>query len=198
MSITHAEVLAALNIRLARTETDVSEYLRAAAIHIAQRTGRLELFESISLTDGTGGYDLDAASGDVVAVTVNDGTYESGPLERIDLAELTRRRQDASGGTEAEPTAFCTRNRTIYFDPVPDTAYTATIWYIGVHGQTVTALELPEDWRELVVARTCYEYALAMRLFEDAAVWERKFEGDLKAARGAGAMAAGAVKYRDI
>jgi len=159
MTLAASDLLTLVNQITARGETSLTGYLRNVIHDLERDTIELEGSESFALTAGTRNYALSGLTYDYKRpfnLQSYDGTLYHGILTEISYNEYRNRLTHNRGN--AQPEYFAVYNGSIYIDPPPSTTYTHLhIWGKINHGDSVTTILYPEQYRRLLVNGCAYE-----------------------------------------
>jgi hypothetical protein len=138
--MTKGEILTVLNARLKRAETDISTEIKAALAFVSAYGLFPCLHTSTSPTLAAAAKYLAHPTGfnTLDYITLNDGTYDSQPLDEASWEDILRWRAETT--STGEPLSFCDRGSNFEMDCGADTAYTATIYYWRNHPDQETIL----------------------------------------------------------
>jgi len=159
MTITAAEVLAEVNQRLNRSETAVTDELRAILKDLSIRGDFLfAIDEYQTLASGSTTLDepdnfkalVEAGHKGDRGIVLNDGTYDGKPLKEISYAEYLRRKKDETSASYDEPKYFAHWNNKFYLDPTSDDTYTAKIHHYRFHPESTSSILFGDHFREAI------------------------------------------------
>jgi len=155
-SITAAQVLTTILNRLrpvGATVMSIDEELRSVLYDISSRDDFILKTGTITTEESTQSYDLPNDCKHVDVLAVNEGNL----LDRITFDEYQLYIENSDSPTESEPQEYAIRDTTVYFYPVPDTAYTVNIYYSIFHPDSISTIEFGGVFREAI-----YEGVLAL------------------------------------
>ena len=201
MTITKAEILTALNLRLNREETDVDTYIRATVYDISVQYNFLEKEDSsISTVDGTPNYDLPNSDQvkNIKNVVVEKDSSRSFPLGFMTWQDyLVEREGTAVTGEPEEYTIF---DNDIYLYPTPDDVYTVYMYINRIHPTDLSTILFNEVLREALILYTIKKYLEGKEDYKAAQYWESQFYIEIsKQSTALGSRKPiGRIKYNDI
>ena len=187
---TNAAVLAQVNNRLRRSETNVDTHLRAAVKYITALGDFLTDRESLALAAGEDHVSLPTDCKAVTAVSIDDN-----PLGLMTSHDYEAR---SASDAAAEPSAYNVWDGEIRFDVVADDAYTVDVSFSKYHGDTVSTLELGAEFNEAVSCLTTAYVAWGRDLDEAGAKWSGLFDRAMAPLMPAQAQTAQQAVYNDI
>lgn len=135
-------------------------------------------------------------------IVVNNGTYDSAPLERIDFEEWIKHREDESAGDYDEPEQFAERERRFYLEPRPEGAYAVKVWYwrwhpaIAAIGGTIL---FPEEYYDALIAAVDAAYLEGLKQLSVSQYWWARAQAEVADLFGDyDETEPGRVKYNDM
>lgn len=186
-----ADVLAVVNSRLKRTETNVDRELRAALKEITGLGDFLEATESPTLAADSESVSLPTDFKTIRAVSI-DGE----PLDDMTLDDYLK--GTGTGASKGEPQK-CTRFKgEILFDTTADQDYTVRIDYFRYHPGDVSTILLPDEFREAIYRLTTAHVADSFDLDDQAKKWRSRFSDEMSFLKPQEKRPVRRVKYRDI
>jgi len=148
MSISKAEILAAVNANLNRTETDIDVQIKAALKLLSGAVDVLmDIDVSQSLVAGSASIAYPTDHKKVKSIVLNDGTIDGEPLEEITYEKYLRKMRGRTASDYNEPEFYAEFNRKFYLYPVVDASYTPKISYFKYHTDTLTTILFSDEWR---------------------------------------------------
>jgi len=170
MTITAATLTTNLNADLQRSEeaADLAVYIRRAVDTIS----KLAKWPDLHTSDDTAIVATDTRIADPAdirvldKITVNDGSTDSEPLERMLWADYKRHTADGNGLT-GEPEYYCRHGGWIYLYPTANAAFTVTAGYWKHHGDPADGIEFGDQFLHAVDFGTQAEYLTAKGLQVD-------------------------------
>jgi hypothetical protein len=96
----------------------------------------------------------------VDSVVVNDGTYDSRPLEKFrdGFNGYLLEKEDLTSAGYSEPKRYIERGNKIYFAPAADKTYTVKIWFWRYHPSDIDNILFGDEFTEAVNSATIAAY----------------------------------------
>ena len=170
--MTKDEIVTVLNARLQKTETTttIAEDIRAGLKYVSEGGlwPCLHHTATGTLTSATQYIAWPTDYRALDAITINDGTYESRPLTRLDggFDQWLKNREDETSGNYSTPTEIAERAQKWYLDPVSDDnggsdyTYTVRFWRYHPHQSEIL---FPESFREAVFDAVIGKYLMGRK-----------------------------------
>ncbi|MBA3051880.1 hypothetical protein FP828_03575 [bacterium] len=156
MAIEKSEILAIINSRLNRAETDIDEEIRSVLYDISTRANFINKEATADTTASTNYYAVPADFKDMTVIKADDAT----PLDKITFENFQKKIAEVTG--TSEPNEYSIKNDFIWLYPNPDKVYTLTMFYSIFHPNDVDTIEFGELFRECiyqgVLAKICEKY----------------------------------------
>lgn len=211
MTITAAEVLAEVNERLNRSETAITDELRAILKDLSIRGNFLTAIdESQTLTSGTVSLDepvdfkalVEAGHKGDRGIVLNDGIYDGKPLKEISYAEYLRRKKDETSANYDEPKYFAHWNNKFYLDPASDdnngSDYTSKIHHYRFHPESTSSILFGDQFREAIYCGVTSKVEKKLKGSAANAQHELDYEREIAKLLSTEPKQPNFVKYRDI
>lgn len=146
MSILKADILTFTNAKLALEDavTDILDEINITLKNIAKAAKWPALYRANesddreTLASGDSSTALPTNCRILDFIIINDGTNDGRPLKDLAFEKWLKKREDETSASYDEPTKFARRGNSIFWDPIPDGAYTAK-YYFWRHHPTVVA-----------------------------------------------------------
>lgn len=137
-----------------------------------------------TLADGTESSALPTGLRVLDYIVINDGTNDGKPLKEISFKKLLRNRRD--GLSYAEPLRFARRGKSVYWDKVPDGAYTAKFYFWRHHPVVEEAktgddedILFDDEFDRLIKYGACAEVAKSHKRMDYIALWEPRYMAEV-------------------
>ena len=111
-------------------------------------------------------------------IVINDGDNDGKPLKEIPYEKWLKRREDESTSNYDEPKRFARRGKKVYWDRIPDGAYTAKFWFWRHHPGTASATEdilFGDEFDRLIKYGVCAEVAKSHKMTGYIDIWEPRY-----------------------
>jgi len=145
MAILKAEVLAKVNKRLSRSETDIDDEIEAVLNDISKRADFLTKEATRETEKSIDYYAVPENFKDMTDIRVND---DEEPLERKSHNYFLK--VSAGDNSENTPTIYAVQNDFFWLHPCPNKVYTMTLYYSIFHPKDADNIEFGEEFREAV------------------------------------------------
>lgn len=208
MSITAAEVLAEVNERLHRSETVVTDELRATLKDLSIRGDFLfDIDTTQTITTASTYLSEPSNFKGLVAIVLNDEDDGSGddgqPLRPIDYDEYLRQREDETTADYDEPLYYCHANNKFYLEPTCDdgaseNGYQAKIHYWRLHPDSTSTILFGDAFREAIYSGTTAKTAKKFKMPDQANSYEMDYEREVAKLLGLASKLPLLCKYNDI
>ena len=191
-TITKAEILAVVNKRLNRSETDIDEEIRSILYDISSRADFLKKEGTRNTVKSRAYYSVPDDFKDKLVIKIDD----SEPLDRITFAEYQQKIADDT--SESEPTDFALHDDFIWLYPTPDAVYEMTLFYAIYHPNNVANILFGEQFRECIYKGVLMEVCNGYELYDAGDKWEIKYEREILKREMNLKKDPAIVKYRDF
>lgn len=183
MAIAKANILTFVNDALNRSETDIDTQIQAVLDELSDNN-LLEAQDTDQSLSSSDTY-LDEPSDfkDLIAIVLNDGTYDGEPLKRLSRIEYLRRMEDEATSDYDEPEYYSHFNGKFYIYHPSDGDYTATIDYYKRHAQNVDSIEFGDEFTNCINFGAAYYVACKYRLSNYIAIWGPKYYHEIDVKR---------------
>lgn len=192
MAITKAEILAVINKRLNRSETDIDEEIRSILCDISSRANFLKKEATRDTAESRAYYSVPDNFKDKLVIKIND----SKPLGRMTFAEYQKK--ITGGASETEPTDYALHDDFIWLFPTPDTVYEMTLFYSIFHPNDVDDIEFGETFRECIYQGVMMQVCNGYELYDEGDKREIKYERKIAVREKNLKKDVRATKYRDF
>ena len=154
MALSKTTILAEVNKRTARAETDIDSILKAVLMDLTIDFPFLKKkHTAISTANGTPNYSLDDTWRRIDLIKVDD----KAPLEKINTwEEYQELIAEETASNRAEPNRWIVHNRVLYLYPTPDAVYVLSI-FLSYIERDVNAIDLDDNFEEVLIEGTCFE-----------------------------------------
>ena len=137
-------------------------------------------------------------------IIINDGDNDGKPLTEIKFENWLRNREDESSSNYDEPEKFARRGKNVYWERIPDGAYTAK-FYHWRHHPIVEAAKTGDDedilfgneYDRVIKYGVCAEVAKTHKRTEDIDLWEPRYMAEVAKMMPAEDSKTFSVKYQD-
>jgi len=149
MAITAAALTTNLNAGLQQVETEAE--LAVPIRRAVDALSKMAKWPDMHTSDDTAIVATDASIADpsdiriLDKITVNDGTNDSEPLERMTWQDYLRETADG-GGSTGEPDRYCRHGGNIYLYPTANASFTVTAWYWKHHQDAALGIEFGDEF----------------------------------------------------
>ena len=167
MSISKAEVLATVNERLKRKETDIEDELRQALKTISGAGKFLAASASDTISAGESNIDYPQDCMCIKAIFIDDSDYE--------MNRMRYPRKDEGNLDTGKPVEYEEFEGKIRFDKKSDGSYDLRIDYWKYHPESLTTILLPDEFREAIYALTTANVAYMYGITDRGQFWETKY-----------------------
>lgn len=166
--VTRAEILTALNTRLGRSESNVTDYINAtlSEISCAALWPVLHTSETTAVTSGTTTVDDPSDLRVLDFVSLLEGGVVRARLHPITWESYQRQLVDMTSAEYNEPQYFVRRGGKLYLWPIPDGAYSVKVFYWKHYGEGDTIL-FDSRFREALYNGTMFHYLEGIGLDAD-------------------------------
>ena len=164
--ITKAYLLAQLNSRLERAETNIDAILETVLDELTLKIPALQKTVTISTTIGRADYDESTEQIRGIDTVTIDGV----PIDQISYEEYLDESADEQESEWNEPERYAFHNESIYLTPTPNAIYTARVYCSSI-GIATTDINLPKYYKEYLCRALCAQYCISINLLDEAAPW---------------------------
>lgn len=174
MTISKTDVLAFVNDRLGRAETDIDKIIIAVCKNISERLDCIEDTATISAVAGTVSYAWPTLCKRIVSVVRSSDNM---PLEKIAWREYRDRIYENS--SQNTPEYWTYRKGLLYVYPTPNASVSLAVNFWKLHAESASTIELPDRLRQAVNLGATKELAYSRQMYDDAARMEILYEKEL-------------------
>ncbi len=154
MAITKANILAEVNKRTGRAETDIDSQIRAVLLDISLDVPVIKSEVSKLTIVGTPSYSLASDNLRKVDAVTIDGGF---PINKIaSFEEYLELVADETNADRNKPASYIVHNQSLYLYPTPDAVYTVKIYESAVN-LNEDAILLPDIYEELMIEGCCFK-----------------------------------------
>jgi len=176
MSLTKSNILTYVNDKLNRSETDIDDEIQEILDELADEDLLIATDESQSLESGDTSLDYPTNYKQLVVLTLNDGTYDSDPLERVSHKEYREWMKNGNSSDYSEPEYYSEFDGKFWLYPVPDGDYTAKIEHYKYHPAVADGILFGDEFKTCINAGAVWSVATAKGLSRYIGIWYPKYE----------------------
>lgn len=178
MSVLKADIVTFCNAKLVREDAlaDILDEINLILDDVSKMGKWPDLYrvdetdDRISLTEGDSSSSLPTDLRVLDFIIINDGDNDGKPLKEISFKKWLARREDESSSNYDEPKNFARRGKKVFWDRIPDGAYTAK-FYFWRHHPAVTVADASlilfgNEFDRVVKYGVCYEVAKTHKMVE--------------------------------
>ena len=133
-------------------------------------------------------------------IIINDGDNDGKPLKKIKFEVWLRNREDESSSNYDEPKRFARRGKSVFWDRIPDAAYTAKFYHWRHHPVTTGDTEdilFGNEYDRVIKYGACAEVAKTHKRIADIDLWEPRYMAEVAKMMPAEDSKTFSVKYQD-
>lgn len=181
MSVSKTEILTFCNAKLARSDVlaDIMDEIQLVLDDLSKMAKWPDLYranitaDQATLASGTSSSSLPTGCRVLDYIVINDGTNDGRPLKDITFKKWLERREDESSANYDEPKNKLIRGKRVYWDPIPDGAYTAKFWFWRHHPKVVVTniganedILFGDEFDRVIKYGVCFEVAKTHKMRE--------------------------------
>lgn len=153
MALSKETILAEVNKRTGRAETDIDSLLKAVLLDLTIDFPFLKGEFTTPTEAGQPDYSLDDIHRKVSLVKIDD----KDPLEKINTwEEYQELIVEETEANRKEPKHYIIHNRVVYLYPTPDKIYTLTIFSSYIE-RDVETIDLDDNFEEVLIEGSCFK-----------------------------------------
>lgn len=188
MSVLKSDILIFTNAALLRSDSisdiineinivldDLSKSGKWPDLYRADETG-----DRVTLESGMRSSSLPTGCRVLDYIVINDGTNDGKPLGDLTFKKWLKRRGYRS--SSGEPRRFARRGKSVFWDPVPDGAYTAKFWFWRHHPAVKADTDdilFGDEFDRLVKYGVCAEVAKSHKMTDYITLWESRYLAEI-------------------
>jgi len=178
MSIEKANILTFVNSVLGRSETDIDVQIQTVLNDLSKHNLLVDEDTDQSLSSGNTTLNYPTGFKELVAIVLNDGTYDGPPLKKIPGGHKEYRQwmEDETSTDYSEPEWYSEYDSKFYVYHPANGDYTATIEYYKYHPKDVDSIEFGDEFTNCLYFGTTFEVACKLGLSRYISIWGPRYE----------------------
>lgn len=178
MSIAKADVLTFVNNQIKKKETDIDVQIQSVLNDLSDENLLVNTDTDQTLESGSTTLDYPTGFKDLIAITLNDGTYWGEPLIKLSRGHQEYRElvEESTSAGYGEPEYFSEFNKKFWLWPISDDDYTTRIEFYRHHPQDVDTILFGDEFKNAIYFGSAYHLALRFKLIDYIKIWGSMYE----------------------
>lgn len=194
MSVLKTEILTFCNAKLKENFViaDILEEIQNVLDDLSKMAKWPDLYRAnvegdrATLASGTSSSSLPTGCRVLDFIVINDGDNDGKPLKEISYEKWLERREDETSSNYDEPKRFARRGKSVFWDDIPDGAYTAKFWHWRHHPKVEAAnigddedILFGDEFDRLIKYGVCAEVAKTHKKTGYIDIWEPRYNVEI-------------------
>lgn len=209
MSVLKSEILSFCNTKLIRNDSiaDIIDEINLVLDDLSKMGKWPDLYRAnveadrVTLSSGTSSSNLPTGLRVLDYIVINDGDSDGAPLTELEFNDWLEEREDESSSNYDEPVQFARRGKQLFWQPIPDGAYTAKFWFWrhhpGTSGETEDIL-FGNEFDRVIKYGVCAEVAKTHKMTGYIELWEGRYLAEVVKMVPEEDLITTTVRYHDV